>query len=393
MKTSSAVLLACALAATSAQAAQLSQLSLQDSLSAAQQRLPGTTERDTQIPYKSSAWLAALPSFSVSYLASDENQGTDETELSLNLPIKSSSAFKRDRELASLTDQIQAAELTRRRLYLSGLIREAIWARRIARTEANYAARKIQLLEGLLERQQSLFDAHSASRYSLLSIEQELTDARIRQQEFTWEAEDWQERYRLITGLGSLPETITEDAGEAALHYEQHPQLQLLELGWRRRSAIIEINSASGTPWNVSLTAKQLDNPQLDENQYGLAVEIPLSVFDLDTEALRTDWQQGARDYWQARDELYLELQRSWDRLQREANYLQRRQQLLDEAVQISSGLTDEARTLAGQNELGQEIWVRRLVADIDNQAVAAINQLRIEQNRAMTRQAAGIPL
>lgn len=370
-----------------------SELSLADVLSATVQHQGNASPDEADIPYQSSSWLTALPSLGLSYLASDEDQGTDETELRLNLPFKSPSARKLEAELRSLVTGIDRAESERRELYLSGLIRESLWSERIAATRASFSDKKITLLEGLLETREELFAAHSASRYSLLLIRQELTDAEIRKQDHLWEAASWKERYRSLTGIRSLPGNIFEPGPGAVADYAQHPALRLLDLSWERQQKLIAAGSASNTPWNLALTAKQLDNPQLDENQYGLAVDIPLSIFDVANESSRSEWREASRAYWQSRDELLLALTQRGNALAGKADFLAGKQALLDESTRISEQLMNETRELMGQNELGREIWVRRILKGLDKQADAAINTLFMGQNQAMTRQAAGIPL
>jgi len=388
-----AVLLTMLASAATASSGTLSHLTLADAVAAAEQRHAGGIPSVGDTPYQSSSWLAALPSVGISYLGSDENEGTDETELSLNLPIKSVAGRKYDKELRLLAEQIEATDGQRRQLYLSGLVREALWSHRIAQTRGQYSEKKIALLEGLLERQQSLFEARSASRYSMLLIRQELTDARIGLQTFQWEAEAWQRRFQDLTGISSLPVNITEAALSGETDYSQHPQLRLLDLGWRRQQAVIAATSGNSTPWTVALTAKQLDNPQFDENQYGLAVDIPLSVFDISSESSRADWQEASRSYWQTRDELQMALMLRRESLAGEAAHLLRQQVLMEESATISEQLLAETHSLMGENELAREIWVRRIINDIDKRADAAINKLRTGQNLAMTRQALGIPL
>lgn len=385
-------ILAASLTSVANAAQTLSQVSLSDAVSAAELRLPSEQETGST-PYQTSAWLAALPSLSVSYLASDEDLGSDETELSLNLPIKSIAGKRYDEKLRSLSMEIQDAETRYRRLYLSGLVRESLWTERIAATRASFNAQKIDLLEDLQQRQQALFEARSASRYSLLLIRQELTQAKIEQQNLTWVSDSWRQRFRQLTGLSALPANVSEAGAPPAPDYSSHPQLRLLELDWQRQQAVIRAGSNSATPWNLALTAKQLDSPEFEENQYGLSLEVPMSVFDVASESSQSDWQDASRAYWRAHDEVQLGLEQQWQALTVEASQLKQQQSLLNESVEISGQLITETKSLIGQNELGPEIWLRRLLGDIDKQADAAINSLRIGQNHAMTRQAAGIPL
>lgn len=344
-------------------------------------------------PFQSSSWLAELPSVSLSYLDSDQRLGTDEAELSLNLPIKSPVRLRQDEILQSLDEELSLAARSRRALYFSGLIREAAWSWRIASARVEYTQRKLQLLDELLDRQQLLFDAHSSNRYNLLLIRQELADARILQAQEQLEVDTWRMRYRQLTGQGSMPDSLDESSLPSDDAWLSHPDLRLLELGWERQQALITANSAAGGPWNLSLHAKQLDSPEFKEDQYGVALEVPLSLFDTASESDASEWRQASREYWRQRDELQAQLASGATALKAKAEYLSRRQSQLDEAVAISSELMEESRAMLGQNELGRELWVRRMLGNVDRQAESVINQLLIGQNVAMSRQAAGIPL
>tara|TARA_B100001540_G_scaffold234458_1_gene208640 strand:+ start:2972 stop:4156 length:1185 start_codon:yes stop_codon:yes gene_type:complete len=386
-----ATLLALTLSCTQAAGAvSASQMTLGDIVDVAvlRQQQPGGG-----IPYQASSWLATSPSLGVSYLDSDESNGTDETELSLNLPFKSGYAREVDRELRALSEDITAAEQLRRRLYYSGLIRETLWAMRLANTREGYARKKVELLEGLVARQQTLYSARASSRYGLLLVRQELSQSKAEQQAFAWEASNWLNQYSRISGQNLAPADIAESPPPTELDYAQHPDVRLLNLNWQRQQRLIAAGSAKTSPVNVALSAKRLDNRQLNENQYGVAVDIPLTVFDIASESTRSEWQQASRDYWQLHDELQLDLKRNWEKLQAEKEHLQERQALLDDTVATSADLLSETRMLFKLNEIPYEFWMRRILGDIDSQSDAAINRLLIEQNKARIRQTAGIPL
>ncbi|MBN7795953.1 TolC family protein [Parahaliea mediterranea] len=344
-------------------------------------------------PFSASAWLAALPSLEASYLRSEEPLGTDESELGLNLPLKSPFLRKQDARLRQLAADLAEAEHQRQRLYYSGLVREALWSASIAERRAGQTQRKITLLQELRERTQALFDARGASRYALLLVSQELVDARLEHEDQLALENRWRERYRALTGLGTLPRRIEEAPVTDRQAWQAHPALRLLDLGWEQQQALIAAGGAHGAPWNLRLAAKHLESPAFDDTQYGVSIEVPLGFAGSDTQSSSSEWQAAARAHARERDEMQLTLAQSWRQLQLEARHLQRRQALLDEAAGISGELSVEATALGRLNELGSEIRIKRLIADLDRQSEAAINQLLIGQNRAMSQQAAGIPL
>ncbi|MFV8817169.1 TolC family protein [Haliea sp. E17] len=351
------------------------------------------TAARAEAPFSASGWLAGLPSLDASYLQSEERLGTDETEIGLNLPIKSPFLYWQDKRLRELDSALHSAAVERRRLYFSGLLREAVWTARIAGDHAQQAGKMIALLEQLQRREQDLFEARGSSRYALLLIEQELADARIVQEDQQAEAQRWLARYRSLTGLGSLPVDIDEPAAPAGEAWQTHPALQLLELEREQRQALVAAGSSRGTPWNLRIGAKRVESPEFDETQYGVAVELPLGFTGTDRQSSSSEWQSLEREFTRNRDELSQELARSWQNLQIQAQHLQRRQQLLDAAASISGQLYSEAEALSQLNELGSEIRIKRLIGELERQAEASTNQLLIGQNRAMSRQAAGIPL
>ncbi|PLW67204.1 hypothetical protein [Pseudohalioglobus lutimaris] len=369
-------------------------VSLSDLLEATAGRQPGKQRNASDAaPFRTSTWLAALPSVAVSYLRSDETQGTDETELSLNLPMKSPYLAEQDKALRQLGEALAGAETRRRSLYFSGMLRETLWSERIASTRVRYTADKIEELDRLYRRQQALFEARASNRYSLLLLRQELADARLLLAEQELELRRWRQRYRELTGMGNLPRDIAEPESPTGEAWQTHPALEMLTLGWQRQRLLIAATSTRAGNWNLALQAKQLDNPAFEENQYGVAIEIPLSVLATAGESSNSEWRESNRRYWQERDELQLQLARNWQELVAESRYLQQRQTLLQEAASASHELLGETRLLAAENELAREVWVRRVLGDLDKQAESAINQLLIGQNRAMRRQAAGIPL
>ena len=369
-------------------------LSLGEVLEAAVLRSPAQPGEGGMPPYQASAWLAGLPSVSVSYLDSSERTGTDETELALDLPLNSPRQRRVDRSLRQLDEQLREAHAHNRRLLLSGLIREAVWSQRIAAEQADSAGRKMTLLRRLEQRQRELHAGNAISTYALLLVEKELVDAELQQMEFKRAAQQWMQRYRQLTGLGVIPEQIEEPEPVAgAFRPQQHPAWVALDLGWLQRQQLLLAASPQAEPWNLSLYAKQLDSPALEENQYGLGLEIPLTFLRVARASDNSQWLEESRRTSLEKDRLALELEGRWNRLVAEGRALREGQDLLQRASELGREIAREVKDLQASNELEEEIALRRIMEAIDGRAEVAVNRLRIAQNVAMRRQAAGLAL
>jgi hypothetical protein len=373
-------------------AQSLSQLTLHDALQAA--LVNASASEEAQSPYQASSWLADLPSLSISYLGSDERYGTDESELSVNLPVKSGRRRSADQKLNALGTELDEVDLQQRALFYSGLIREAVWSYQLADVRRRSAADKRQLLSELERRQQELVAANAASQYSLLLLQIEIVEVEIAQQDYMQESRLWLERYSDLTGLGSMPVDLREQEIESErFQTGQQAQLRQLELAHRQRMQLLRADSAQAADWNVSVTAKNLDTAGYEEQQYGLGLEIPLSAFDVSRQSYNSEWRSAQRDYLLARDQLLKELSGTWQRLLVQRETLRQKQSLLERSRALAGRIADQLAQLQASNEIAQEIVLRRMMQSIDTRADAAINQVLIDQNNAKLRQAAGISL
>lgn len=375
-------------------AQSIRELTLNDVLDAALEQAAPELQENTTQGYQSSSWLAALPSVSLSYLDSDKQYGTNEAQMSLNLPIKSGTQRRADSELKRLSAEYEAASKQLKNLYFSGLIREAVWSYKVAEVKRESAGLKFQLLSKLEKQYQQLVAANAASEYSLLLIEKELVLAQIEQQSHEQELQRWLQQYRVVTGLGSIPAAIIEPPVSLDDYVlARHPQLRVLELAWSQKQQVLMAASNQAAPWNVSLTAKNIDSPEFEEDQYGIEIEIPLSFINSPTQSHNSEWILESKNFSIAVDETRLALQRSWDLLAGESALLQRKNNLLTRSGELSARITSQASELRAANEMGEELILRQMIAAIDAEAAIATNEIFIEQNNAMRRQAAGIPL
>jgi hypothetical protein len=375
-------------------AQSISQLSLVDALDAAIQRAQSSALNDASPVYQTSSWLAGLPSLSLSYLGSEERFGTDESELSINMPVKSGRRRSADGQLKTLSAEQDEVGLAQRRLYYSGLLREAIWSYRLADTKRRYAADKRVLLVQMEQRQKDLFAASAASEYPLLLLQSELLDVQVDQEDYLHDTRQWLQRYKQLTGLSTLPVEFRESgAVETSLQPAQLPQLRMLELEHRQRRQLLRANSAQADDWNLSLTAKNLQTDNYDEQQYGVGLEIPLSALDVARQSDNAQWRSSERAYSLARDQLVNEAHANWERLRNLHETLSNKQRLLEQSGQLASRIAKQLEQLRASNEIAQEIVLRRMMDAIDTGAAVAVNQVLIEQNNAMLRQAAGISI
>ena len=392
---SSFILCLVSLLASSQLAAQsISQLSMVDALDAAMQRAQSSASHEASPPYKASSWLAGLPSLSLSYLGNSERFGTDESEVSFNMPVKSGRRRSADDQLKTLSAEQDEVGLAQRRLYYSGLIREAVWSYRLADTKRRYASDKRVLLLEMEQRQKDLFAASAASEYPLLLLQTELLDVHIAQEDYLHDTRQWLQRYKQLTGLATLPIELRETGSvETALQPALLPQLRMLELEHRQRRQMLQANSAQADDWNLSLTAKNLQTGNYDEQQYGVAVEIPLSGLDVARQSDNAAWRSDQRAYLLARDQILNESRANWERLRNVHETLSNKQRLLEQSGQLASRISKQLEQLQASNEIAQEIVLRRMMDAIDTRAAVAINQTLIQQNNAMLRQAAGISI
>ncbi|MCB1688802.1 MAG: hypothetical protein KDI33_09965 [Halioglobus sp.] len=376
-------------------AQSVTELTLPDVLSTTLSHAIDPNAPEVASPYQASSWLAGLPSLNLSYLGSEDRYGVDESEVSINLPVKSGRRRSADNALQALATGLDGVAQQLRSLYYSGLIREALWSFRLADTHRQFASRKRNVLLELEQRQQELLAAGSSSEYTLLLLQTEIVQVEIAQQDALQDTRFWLDRYTALTGLRTMPVDIAEPALplQDVFRADQHPQLQALELAHQQRQQMLRAGSPQASDWNLALKAKHLDSDGYNEQQYGLGVEIPLSVFDVARQSENSEWRSAKREYLLERDQLLTEFSTSWERLLSEREALQQKQVLLNRSQQLAARINEQLAQLHDSNEIAQEIVLRRMMEAIDTRAEFALNALLIEQNNAMLRQAAGISL
>ncbi len=357
--------------------------------------LAGALERagplgDTALPAASS-WLSGVPTFSASYVDSQEPLGTDEAEVSLNLPIKSAARRRLDGELeAQAGDYAEAAAAYRRWLY-AGQVREAAWAHRLAALDLAAARERRSLLAELTDRLGRLADSGAIPRYTALITARSLVDAELAVDEAARALEREETLFQALTGLASLPRELGEDEPPpAAPEWQGHPALRRLEAARAQERTQLALAAPASASWNLSLVAREFEGPQFTEDQYGLAVEMPLNFLGTQSSSNRSQQSTARRDYLIARDQLWLSLRRQWDTLRAEAEHLDRRRELLAEAALLADRIEAQVTALEASNEIEAELRLQRLLDVLDTRAALARTDALIGRNAARLRQAAG---
>ena len=130
-----------------------------------------------------------------------------------------------------------------------------------------------------------------------------------------------------------------------------------------------------------------------EENQYGLSVEIPLSFLELESQSNNSAWQDLSQRHAMARDELAEQLGARWDGLVNDRLSLRAKQELLSASNVLSERIVAQIAHLQASNEVTKDVALRRTMEALDTEMQLAVNRLKIHQNNAMLRQAAGISL
>jgi len=362
--------------------------SLRDALDGALARAQVEPTAETA---SASSWLAGIPSITASYIDSQEALGTDEAEVQLNLPIKSRSRRRLDDRLSQATEQLESASRAYLRWRYSGYVRERAWDARLAQVRLEAVQQKLAALKSLAQRTSELAGAGTLPAYASLIIEREELDARLALSEREADLERSLADFQSLTGLQAPPDDLTEDSDiPSQLSYADHPAMRRLEHARAQESTLLALSAPDSASWNIALVARNFEGPTLEEEQYGMQIQMPLNFMGTRSTASNSQLRSTQRDYLIARDELWLSLRQRWDATQLEARQLEHRQTLLLDAVAVGERIESHILALRARNEIEDEVLLRRLLDVIDTRAELALTRELLERNRAQLRQAAG---
>ncbi len=338
-----------------------------------------------------SSWLAAPPVFSASYLASNRTWGTDETELSVSLPLQSPEHRRRNEELRRVDPQLAEAAAALRRWQLSGWLRDIYADRQRGRLALALAEAEQQALESLAERAQAQKQAGSLPPYDLWVIEQELRAARTRVARQQAALDKLADSYVELTGLSQWPPRAGESGSiPAAPGYENHPQARFMRALSEQGLAAVRAGSASLTPWSFGLVGREFSMSDRTEWQYGVSLNIPLGTGKVaKSVAVSSGERTLRRQFFLELDAWRAALRRRWAEVDAEREALLEEQRLLaaDEAL---AAVGRQLETLQVSGEIPIENRVQRRLALLRAQRRPAIVEAEIEATEALLRQLAG---
>jgi len=345
----------------------------------------------------SSRWLGAVPTLSISQTESRDAFGTDETELALNLPLRSPARARADARLRTIDAGLTAARQAVRRLFYSGLIREAWWSYRLASLELDGVNDRIELLQDLVERQERLANAGNLPAFSLLLVRRELISARSEAVRLDSELSRWQERYAQITGFpprahqasdpGALPTLPSVD------HAADHPTLVLLALEWERQRALLDADTSAADDWVLGLVGRRQNMPGFTDDQIGITLEIPLSFAPVISQSERSDRRAASREHLQSREEFLAEIESRSTGLRVERVALEAELDLLQDAVRLDDQIAEQLSALASGSAIESELLLRRRLDLLTTRLQIRLTEARLGQNLDLMRQTLGVPL
>lgn len=373
-----------------AQAQQASNMSLPEVL-AATLAYHGEGETEAADAGAGAGILGGLPVLSALHVQSDLERGTDETEVSLNLPVKSGLRRRLDNSLSGLDARLDQANRDYRAWYFSGLIRETVWTHRLAGVQIEQARERVKLLSELEARAELQVRAGSTPEYTLLLTGQERLEAELLLADRQAAQREAALRFQALTGLPAVPADIAETTPlPERPNYATHPRLLLLELGRAQSRAVAGLSDPQAANWNLALVARDFAGPAQDERQYGLSVDLPLGMLDVRNRGAESQKAVAQRDAARQRDEARLEIRGEWQALRSDAEHLRTRQRLLEESARLGEQIEAQLLALSTANEVEAELVLRRLIDVLDRRSELALIELEIHRNAARQRQAAG---
>lgn len=339
-------------------------------------------------------WLDGSPSASLVYLDSQQNLGTTESEISLNLPIKSPFLRKIEKSLSSKVDALRTSAQKQYALFLSGIIRDIVWEIQIEKLSATAVSKKQSILAELTLQYKEMAQAQAIPQYVSLIVQKEFNDHQISLMQHQQNINNLMAKYYRLTGLNALPSVIIEAAPNVGqMDINAHPDIVALDNTFQSTEQTLLSTSKSTAPWNVQITGKRVETPGFSENQLGLGIEVPINIVNQLSTLQQSEYSKINTEYQIARSKLMHELSEAQANLMQEYKFLQQKQTLLDSSTANLSALTQAMTELREANAPNQEFYIRTLLDTVDSEYSIELNQIHLQRHIALMRQAAGLTL
>jgi len=356
-------------------------------------RLNNTQFYSSQKISEVSAWLVGLPTLGFSVLQSDNKLGTDEYELSLNLPFKSRQRKKLDKQLATQAQLFTSIIKQNKQLFVSGLIRETIWQYKIAKKKRDIEQIKLDWLN----KQKALLNQlvqSGDSQIDLLFVEKQSLDAQLLILELEQEMKLRHTQFHYITGVAEIPEVFYENAvADENLVFRKHPIIQQLQLSLQQSDLMYELAGKANNPINVSLTALDIDSTGAKDRQYGIGIEVPIGLRKSKTQADSSSWLQQQNNLSNQLITFERNFKTQFTELRSEYNLLKKKQSLLELQTQKTKQIFIKLEQLRRNNELNQGLFFQRMIELIASIHQGELNQLYLNQNQSRQKQLTGVIL
>jgi hypothetical protein len=372
-------------------------ITLHDSLTAAIEKQSNSISKKTQRLASSAdklAWLDGSPSASLMYLDSQDSLGTTETEVSLNLPIKSPFLREVEKSLSSNIEALRVNAQKQYALYLSGLIRSILWGIRAEEVSAVAVTKKQEILLALSEQYSDMAAVQAIPRYLSLIVQKEYNDQKILLIQHHQNINSLKAKYQRLTGLRDLPHDITETVPELnLLNVNAHPDVLALDAAYQNTEQSLLSGSKKATAWNVQVTGKRVETANYSDNQLGLGIEVPLTIGNKLSNIQQSQYINATTEYNIARSKLINQLADAQATLLQEYEFLKQKQDLLDSGKSNVYALAAAMQELRGANAPNQEFYLRTLLDTVDSEKDIELNLIQVNRQIALMRQAAGLTL
>lgn len=340
------------------------------------------------------AWIDGAPSISLMRLESQENLGTTESEISLNVPFKSPFLRQVEETLLSKVESVRKSSEQQYALYISGLIRNVLWDIELEKVSLEGLARKQDMLGDLSEQFKHMANVQAIPQYLFLIVQNELNQQKIQFLQHQQNIKSLTDKYSRLTGLYALPDDITETASKSEIaDMNLHPDVQAVDTLFESTQQQLLGASKRATSWSVQLTGRRVNTPSFSENQLGIGIEVPIVMGDNLSTVQQSELSRINTEYIITKQKLLLELMEAQTKLRQERDFLEQKQILFNDGLPTLNSLVEAMDELRAANAPDQEFFIRTLLTAFDSQQDAELNLLYIERHVALINQASGITL